>query len=129
ISYSRQYQIDERALFLASTFLNLPIPQPGGMFISISDVPCLGNCFFTRRWFNDVLSWLRPTSTIPAVLTRPSIEEQTLQEWTPEEEAFFNGNPNPEPKRKKSTKENKSEEKTYLPKAKRKRPGELPPDF
>lgn len=130
-SYSKQYQTSERSLFLSSTFLNLPLPEQGSSFISISDVPCLSASFITRRWFDEVLSWLKPTSTIPAVLPRLGIDEQTLEEWSPKEEALFTGDASSEPKgrKKKSTKEKNPPQEPYLPNTNRRRRGKLPPDF
>jgi len=124
-SYSISVQLQDRSLFLASTFLNLPLPAPGGLFICVSDVPCLNSCFITRRWFDDILSWLKPMSTVPASLPRLSIEEQTLQEWTAEEEKVFTASG----KAKKSKSPKSTEEKPYLPKADRRRSSEFRDDF
>jgi hypothetical protein len=90
---SAQYKLEERFLFLASVFLNLPLPARGGPLIAISDVPCLQTTLISRRWFDQLLSWLRPLSTIPAVLPRPNIKDQTLKPWEPEEERSFTGEP------------------------------------
>lgn len=88
-STSVQYNLTERSLFLASVFLNLPLPAPGGPFLAISDVPCLGCTLISQRWFDQVLAMLEPAAQVPAVVPRDSLEEQTLVLWEPEEEAFF----------------------------------------
>ena len=134
-SFSRSYSTVDRSLFLASTFLNLPLPVRGGTIISISDVPCQGSTFITRRWFDDLLSRLKPKSTIPAVLPRLNVEDQILKGWSPEEDELFMEPPEPGPKskgRKKSAPSagpKKPKTPPYLPNASRRRPKDLPPDF
>lgn len=85
-SCSVQHNITERSLFLNSVFLNLPSPERGQLFYAISDVPCLGSTIISRRWFDQVLSWLNKPADIPAVLRRDSEVDQTLLSWTDEEE-------------------------------------------
>jgi type IV secretory pathway TraG/TraD family ATPase VirD4 len=134
-SFSRQYHTTDRPLFLSSVFLNLPFPVPGGPFISISDVPCMGSTFITRRWFDDVLSWLEPMSTIPALLPRLNVDDQTLQPWSSQEEKLFTGKTESKSRKakkgksKKSAKSKKPDPKPYLPGPKRRKRRKLPPDF
>jgi type IV secretory pathway TraG/TraD family ATPase VirD4 len=132
-SHSTQYDTRERSLFLASTFLDLPFPKSGGPFISISDVPSLGTTFVTHKWFDQVLSWMRPTSTVPAVLPRLDVEEQRLKNWSPEEEKEFTGKPGPKTtakKKKASPKPKAANAKPYLPGAERRaRNPQLPLGF
>jgi hypothetical protein len=107
----------------------------GGSIISISDVPCLGSTFITRRWFDELLSWLKPKSTIPAVLPRLNVEDQILKGWSPEEDELFMEPPEPGPeskgKKKSAPSAGPKKPKTppYLPNASRRRPKDLPPDF
>ena len=97
-SCSVQYNVIERSLFTASTFANMPFPEPGGPFMAISDVPCLGCSLISRRWFNQLLGALCPPARIPEVLPRDHVSEQTLVDWEQAEEEFFCGPPAPPPK-------------------------------
>ena len=134
-SCSVSYHTTERFLILAATFLNLPLPQRGGWLVSVSDVPCLEASYITRRWFDEVLSWLELRSTIPALLPRTNVDEQTLQPWTPEEEKDFAGIIQSKSKKKKSKQKKRSaaakgaESPAYLPGVERRSRKQLPPDF
>ena len=64
-SCSVPYHVIERSLFNASVFSNLPLPEPGGPFLAISDVPCLGCSLISRRWFDQLLACLQPPANIP----------------------------------------------------------------
>ncbi|HRI08852.1 MAG TPA: hypothetical protein PKW35_13610, partial [Nannocystaceae bacterium] len=77
----------ERSVFTSSFFMDLPFPKPEGLYIAVSDVPCLGSTRISRRPFGEMLSWCRPPGDVPNTIPRPNIEEQTLWPWTPEEEA------------------------------------------
>ena len=95
-SYSCQYHVVERALFLASVFLNLPLPAPGKPFLAVSDVPCLDATLISRRWSDRIFSWCRRQSAatrIAAVKPRNNVWEQTLKQWSEEEERSFLGQP------------------------------------
>jgi type IV secretory pathway TraG/TraD family ATPase VirD4 len=90
-TYSQQHALHERSMFLASFFLDLPFPQPGGPYTLVCDVPCLRETLIVRRWFDDVLSLCRaPTSTV-AVDPRTDADSQSLAPWTEEEEEQFLG--------------------------------------
>ena len=130
-SFSTQYHTAERSLFLSSTFLDLPFPVRGGSLISINDVPYFRSAFITRRWFDEVLASLLPKSTIPAVLPRLSVDEQTLEEWSPPEEKLFTEATKSKRKKKTTTatKPKKPGGAPYLPSSNRRRPGKLPPEF
>ena len=56
-SSSVNHALQEHALFLDSTFLNLPFPTPGSDYVAINDVPALNCTLITKRPFNEVLSW------------------------------------------------------------------------
>jgi hypothetical protein len=101
-SSSVQYSVIERSLFLASVFSNLPLPEPGGPFVAISDVPCLGSTLISRRWFDQVLAWLLPPLNIPEVVPRDHLTHQTLEGWETAEETRFCG-PTPPPAEEKPT--------------------------
>ena len=88
-SCSVNYEVNERSLFLDSVFLNLPFPVPGQLFFAISDVPCLGCVVISRHWFDQLLAWRRKPAGIPAVVSRDSLDEQTLQPWSKEEQDFM----------------------------------------
>ena len=82
-----QREIKERSLFLASYFLNLPLPVPGGIYTSVNDIPCLGNTYITSRYFDEVRSWcLEPAGDVQSVIPRDQVSDQTLQPWTDTEE-------------------------------------------
>ena len=89
--YSRsvQHKVEERAMFLSSVFMDLPFPERDGWLGAISDVPCHGSTFISRRWFNDLLTVLKQPADIVAVDRRDGVTEQTLQQWDAEEEALF----------------------------------------
>ena len=103
-SVSVQYNVTERSLFLASVFLNLPFPVPGGPLIAISDVPCLGCSLISRRWFDQLLASLKPPVGIAEVIPRDGLVEQTLQDWETAEERFHCGPPPPKKRKTKRTK-------------------------
>ena len=90
-SGSLQYSLQDRSLFNASFFLNLPFPAPGGPYVSVSDVPWLQSTLISRRWFDHLLAMARPASAVPGTLPREHINEQTLWPWTEEEEVYFCG--------------------------------------
>ena len=90
-SSSVQYNVIERSFFTASVFSNLRFPKPGGPFHAISDVPHLGCSLISRRWFDQLLAWLQPPASIPEVIPRDKLVEQTLQPWEPAEEKFYCG--------------------------------------
>ena len=95
-SYSCQYHVVERALFLASVFLDLPMPALGKPFLAVSDVPCLDATLISRRWSDRIFSWCRRQSAdspIAAVKPRNNVWEQTLEQWSEEEERIFLGQP------------------------------------
>ena len=100
-SVSVKYDVIERSLFLASVFADLPLPEPGGPFVAISDVPCLGCSLISRRWFDQLLACLHRPVGIPEVVPRDHLSEQTLDGWEPEEEELFCGPPAPPEEEKK----------------------------
>lgn len=99
-SISIQHNITERSLFVASYFMNLALPHPGGDYAAVCDVPCLGHFFIVNRSFDEVLSWrnqgnkppdkpvVKP-ATSPCEEVFPSPLDETLQPWTEVETAFF----------------------------------------
>ena len=94
-SYSLKHDVVERSMFLASVFMDLPIPGQGRPFFSINDAPCLGHTLISRRWSDQIFSWLRkpdPNCNVQAVEPRNSVEEQTLRDWSKEESEAFMGN-------------------------------------
>lgn len=89
-SSSVQHNVVERSLFLASEFSNMPLPEPGGPFMAISDVPCLGCSLISWRWFDQLLACLCPSARIPEVLPRAEAEQE-LAPWETAEEEFHCG--------------------------------------
>lgn len=94
---SVQYQLQERPLFLASYFLDLPFPGPGEFYSAVSDVPSLKRILNTRWPFDQLLQWCRKPRGIerkaPGVQPREDKENLHLQPWTKDEELFFCGRP------------------------------------
>ena len=99
-----QHALQERSMFLASYFLNLPLPTRGGDYMAVCDVPCLGETLIVQRAFDTVLDCQRPPAEMNDVPSRDAAAEQTLWPWDTEEEARFCGPakppepPEPEPK-------------------------------
>ncbi len=120
-SSSVQYNVIERSMFNASVFSNLPLPEPGGPFLAISDVPCLGCSLISRRWFDQLLACLRPPANIPEVIPRDDLVEQTLQPWETAEEEFHCGPPPPPDQPKPARKKKKPSGSGPLPDPKRRR--------
>ena len=120
-SCSVQYNVIERSMFTASTFANIPLPEPGGPFMAISDVPCLGCSLISRRWFDQLLACLQPPANIPEVIPRDDLVEQTLQPWEPAEEEFHCGPPPPPDQPKTARKKKKPSGSGPLPDPKRRR--------
>ena len=89
-----QHEIRERFLFLASYFLNLPLPKPGAIYVSVNDIPCQRATFITSRHFDEVRSWCRPPGKVASVIPRDNVSEQTLKPWSEDEEVRWrNGLP------------------------------------
>jgi type IV secretory pathway TraG/TraD family ATPase VirD4 len=95
-SHSCAYHVVERSLFIASTFMNLPLPDVGKPFIAVSDVPCLDATLISRRWSDQLFAWCRQLSAdtdFVAAKPRNNVWEQTLEQWSDEEERSFLGQP------------------------------------
>ena len=89
-SVSVQKSLHERALFLASFFLDLPLPRPGRDYMAVCDLPSRQCIAILRRPFDDLLAWGRPPSPVPNVVPRPDAD-QSLQPWTPDEMKLLAG--------------------------------------
>jgi len=89
-SESVQYDTKERSVFLASYFMDLPFTGPGRPYKAVNDVPWLGSTIITERWFDDLNAWrLLPPEGVEAFQPRLDPLEQTLLEWSPDEESLF----------------------------------------
>lgn len=95
-TFSINYTPQERSLFLASFFLDLPFPAPGGTYVTISDAPSLRSTLITNRPFDQLLSMTLPAKNIPGVERRGAADEE-LHPWTPEEVKYHCDDPNPKP--------------------------------
>ena len=91
VSRGFQHGLKERSLFLASVFLDIPFPVQGGIYHSINDVPSLESTFVTRRPFDEVLSWLKPRTDVPAIERRTDPKDQVVRPWSEEEKKSFLG--------------------------------------
>ena len=91
------YHVQERSLFTAAYFLDLPYPRPGANYSAVSDVPSLPHILITRRPFDQLLKWCHKSEEIekefPGVALREDEENKHLQPWTWDEEEFFCGRP------------------------------------
>jgi len=95
-TFSYQYQLQDRPLFLGAKFLDLPLPVVGGQYEAIHDLPFTGAATITKYFFDEVLSWLeKPTDSredLPdaaAVELRANARDQELAPWDPNEETDF----------------------------------------
>jgi len=98
-SVSTQYKSADRSMFLASVFLNLPLPAKGRQFMAISDVPFLGQTVISKRWSDELFSMLAPASGAGAVALalRSNLADQKLLDWDADDTKMFCAPPNPEP--------------------------------
>ena len=86
-----QYSLHDRPILTAGYFLDLDLPQPGGQFEGVHDVPSQGSFLITQRPFAEVMAWRKPPSDIPSVQRRTNVQDQHLQAWSEAEEARFFG--------------------------------------
>lgn len=96
--YSYQDHVQDRPLFLASTFLNLPMPFRGGPYSCISDVPCFGESLLTERPFDVLLDLCASPVETGENYLREDADEQILTSWGPDEEEDFCRGKKKEPK-------------------------------
>ena len=89
-SESEASSLQERSLFLASFFLDLPLPRLGQDYVAVCDEPWRQVVTILRHPFEEVLSWCRPPSAVANVIPRPN-KDQCLLPWTEAEEACFCG--------------------------------------
>ena len=84
--YSRsvQYSTQDRPLFLASYFLDLPLPRRDKPFVAVCDVPCLGETLIVQRNFNDVLKLCREADEVLNLIPRKDDGGQLLIPWSSE---------------------------------------------
>ena len=92
-SHSFSYQVQERSLFLPAMFLDLPLPQPGGLYGAISDIPCLRTTLVTERPFDTVLEQCNePTDeeiSKQDAFMRKKPDEQIIKPWDDIEQTDF----------------------------------------
>ncbi|MHC1763399.1 MAG: type IV secretion system DNA-binding domain-containing protein [Verrucomicrobiia bacterium] len=104
------YELKDRSVLLASTFSDMPLPEPGTLFHAISDVPCLRSTLISTRWFDDMLTrWRKGKGKAPPLIPRDQVEAQTLAPWEPEEERDFYGEEEPGKKKIAAKSETESE--------------------
>lgn len=116
-SWSVQYSLRERSLFLASTFLDLPFAKVGGVYRAICDVPAHSCVYIVERAFDEFLSWVvKPASDVPALDKRSNLKDQALKPWSAQEKFRFYA-------RKPDALKSKA---PYLPQRPRRKPPEPP---
>jgi hypothetical protein len=86
---TESHSLQERSLLLASEFLNLPQPEPGGPFRAINDIPCFQYTLINDWQFDNVLAMCRPPTKVPGVIRRDNPADQVLKRWGAEDELKF----------------------------------------
>jgi hypothetical protein len=90
-SVSYTTQLKDRPIFLSTLFKDLPLPGPGKPFFAISDVPCDGCTYVSRRWFDDLIAMQTKDANVPKIIPRDNLADQSLAPWEPEEIKDFCG--------------------------------------
>lgn len=91
-SISETLSLQDRPMFLASYFLNLPLTGVGQPYVAVCDVPCLGETLIVQRSFDEVLSWCRPRQRdVPGILPQSNPQDQLLLPWSEGEAKRFCG--------------------------------------
>jgi len=88
-SKSANYALQERALFIGSFFLNLPLPSRGNPYVAVCDVPSLQQTVVVRRQFDEIFSWCWPPTGDLGVQCRTDLDSQYLDPWSEKEEERF----------------------------------------
>lgn len=88
-STSVQYPNQDRPLFLASYFLDLPLPRKGKMFAAVCDIPCLNETVIVQRPFDDVLKLCRDSDKITNLIPRKDAGGLMMKSWADKEENDF----------------------------------------
>lgn len=83
---SVNFQVNERSLFLASEFLNLPLPEPGGPFRAINDIPCFKQTLINDWRADDVFAMCKSATNAPGIIRRNNPKEEFLRRWNAKEE-------------------------------------------
>lgn len=91
--FSRSLQ--ERSLFLTSTFVGMPTPD-SGRFGAICDIPSAGGVVLVERDFEQVKRWMGKTADIPGIIERVDVKDQCFPLWTKEEALLFCGLSDPD---------------------------------
>lgn len=81
--------IQERSMFLASFFLDLPLPGDGGRYTAVCDVPSFRETLIVDRPFEEVKALLLPRANVDDLKPRTDLNHQTLQPWTATQEELF----------------------------------------
>lgn len=85
-TYSENFHVQERALFLAAMFSGLPKPKPGGVFCAINDLTCYDQILINDWWADDVFAMCKPLGNVSGIIARQKTEDQFLRPWTAKEE-------------------------------------------
>lgn len=56
-STAKHTELQERSMFLASFFMDLPFTGPGQPYVAVCDLPHLGETLIVRRAFDEVIAW------------------------------------------------------------------------
>lgn len=87
---SVQHALQDRPGLLASYFMSLPFTGPGRPYKAVNDVPWLNATIITERWFDELNAWRPPRpENVAAFEPREDKEEETLKDWTAEEQQFY----------------------------------------
>lgn len=91
-SETTNYALQERSMFLASFFLDLPFPVRGGAYVAVCDVPYLSETLIVQRSADQVFEWSDEPPGDEGVLAvdpREEPDDQTLSPWGEKEELKF----------------------------------------
>ena len=107
---SVQHRLEDRPVLLASYFMSLPFTGPGCPYKAVNDVPWLDRTIITEAWFDELNAWRPPPpENVDAFQPRADQEEETLKDWTADEEKLFGVKPSR--KKKKTVSEDPQETK------------------
>lgn len=93
VTQSFNFSVQDRSLFLAAAFMDIPFPAFGRPACAICDVPSSNVVILSSRSFDEILSWNRPAVDIEPLKRRTNPVHQMLLPWTEQKlQRFREGN-------------------------------------
>ena len=81
-STTTSYERRTEPLILPSEIMSLPVPEPGGRFVLLNDLPSVGGIYFLHYRFESLVGAVPPgQSDLPTLLEFP-VQQMNLLEWT-----------------------------------------------